>query len=116
MTKSPIFLCLAATIGFGLALPAAALCPNGQELPSHAGKKIVAADDTLFFRTSVIHLDIDGSPSAYGVDDQGTENICNGLASLAPPECRGVASRECTPYCQASFLKWHRNGARLEDL
>ena len=86
-------------------------CPGGQELTSFNDKRVVLADDTLFFRTSSLELDQDGSPGAYGVRDQGTELICNGLAPLAPPECRGKVQGACFAACQSAFAAWSRDGA-----
>lgn len=61
----------------------------------------------IFFRTSGVALDFDGNPHAYGVRDQGEENICAGLAPLAPP-CRGKYRGACYPVCQKTFAEWSR--------
>jgi hypothetical protein len=67
----------------------------------------VTANDALFFRTSDLQLDLDGSPNAYGSKDQGLENICNGLGPLLPPECRGNAQGPCFSACQTAFRQWN---------
>jgi hypothetical protein len=85
-------------------------------LPGFAGKRIVLADDTLFFRTEEVQLDLDGAPRAYGVRDQGFEDICNGLAPLEPPECKGKNRGECYRPCQSAFAAWSGNDiAKLGD-
>jgi hypothetical protein len=93
-------------------------CPGGQELTSFAGKHVALADDTLFFSAGSLALDQDGSPEAYGIRDQGTELVCNGLAPLEPPECRGKNRGKCFAACQSAFAVWSRAGAepgRLAD-
>jgi hypothetical protein len=90
-----------------------ALCPGGERLADFAQRQIVLADDTLFFQTAELALDIDGSPSAYGVRDQGLEDICNGLGPLQPPECRGKIRGECYAACRTAFASW--NG-KVDDL
>jgi hypothetical protein len=87
-------------------------CEGRTALADYAGRKIFLKNDTLLFTTSSLALDIDGHPRAYGVRDQGTENICNGLAPLRPPRCHGRV-RGCTPECRAAFRQW--NG-RPQDL
>lgn len=87
----------------------AAPCSGGVALADHAGKSVVLAQDTLFFATNRLELDHDGSPEAYGVRDQGLENICNGLAPLRPPECRGRNRGKCFAACQSAFAAWSRN-------
>jgi hypothetical protein len=110
MTTVPRLI-LARAFALGLLLVAgradAATCQGGTVLPAHAGKRIVVAGDTLFFKTGDIQLDIDGSPSAYGVKDQGIEDICNGLGPLRPPECRGKVSGSCFAACRAAFRQWN---------
>jgi hypothetical protein len=93
--------------------PQATTCAARTPLPGFAGKAIFVMDDTLLFSTPNIELDIDGSPRAYGVRDQGTENICNGLGPLNPPACRGRIQGACYAHCQAAFRSW--NG-RPQDL
>ena len=90
-----------------------AACEGRTALPNAAGKSIYLMDDTLLFSTGNIELDIDGSPEAYGVRDQGTENICNGLGPLQPPACRGQIQGACYAACQTAFRSW--NG-RPQDL
>jgi hypothetical protein len=92
---------------------ASALCTGGTRLADFAQRQIVVADDTLFFKTGEIALDIDGSPSAYGVRDQGLEDICNGLGPLQPPECRGKIRGACYAACRTAFASW--NG-KVDDL
>ena len=86
---------------------AAPICEGGVQLDNYASKRILLAQDTLFFKTSDIQLDIDGSPSAYGVQDQGFEDICNGLGPLQPPQCRGKVQGPCYAACQAAFRNWN---------
>jgi hypothetical protein len=69
--------------------------------------KAVRSDGIIYFRTSGLELDFDGSPHAYGVRDQGEENICAGLAPLKPP-CRGKYRGKCFPVCQSTFAAWSR--------
>lgn len=115
MLSSSLAILAVASLLAGWPAAAAALCPGGAALPDKADKRIVVADDVLFFRTDVIKLDLDGSPAAYGVNDQGTEDVCNGLAALTPPQCKGVA-KGCTPECRAAFRAWHASGAHVERL
>ena len=109
----PIILALAAPAQ--AAAPPQADCPGGQALAPFKSRPITAAQDVLFFRTDRIKLDIDGSPKAYGVKDQGTENICNGLGPLRPPICKGKvsAANGCYAACQAAFRAWDGNPATL---
>jgi len=86
---------------------ACGICRAGAELPDNSGKHVVTANDALFFRTSDLQLDLDGSPDAYGSKDQGLENICNGLGPLLPPECRGNAQGACFSACQTAFRQWN---------
>jgi len=95
------------------AVRAESACSNGVRLASYGGKKIIVAEDTLFFATNNIQLDIDGAPSAYGVRDQGLEDICNGLAPLRPPECRGKNQGTCYSACRAAFGSWDGNPQTL---
>lgn len=85
-------------------------CPGGTALPDYAGKRVVLAQNTLFLATRGLELDHDGSPEAYGVRDHGLENICNGLAPLRPPECRGRNRGACFTACQSAFAAWARSG------
>ncbi|MBK8211805.1 MAG: hypothetical protein IPK78_19510 [Rhodospirillales bacterium] len=109
---------LAAILGILLACGAAraASCPDGQELPRIANKRIVLADDTLFFASRGLQLDHDGSPEAYGVRDQGLEGICNGLAPLRHSRVSRSQSGACFKTCQSAFAAWSRNGAQVETL
>jgi hypothetical protein len=72
--------------------------------------KAIRSDGMIYFRTSGLELDFDGSPHAYGVRDQGEENICAGLAPLKPP-CRGKYRGKCFPVCQSTFAAWSRSSA-----
>lgn len=92
---------------------ASAKCDGGTALPNFLGRSIVLAQDTLFFRTTSVQLDIDGSPSAYGVRDQGLEDICNGLGPLQPAECRGKNRGPCYAACQQAFSSWDRDLSTL---
>lgn len=106
---------LVSLLGLSSSIAQVPRCQNSARLADHAGKAIRLADDTLFFRTSVIQLDIDGSPSAYGIRDQGTEDICNGLAPLRPPECKGKVRGTCFAACRASFRAWDGQPTTLDD-
>jgi hypothetical protein len=88
---------------------------NGLRLADFAGKQIVMAQDTLFFATDTIQLDIDGAPSAYGARDQGVEDICNGLAPLQPADCRGKIQGRCYSACRAAFASWNGKLQTLGD-
>ena len=90
-----------------------ATCDGGLALPNFSGLSIVLTQDTLFFRTTSVQLDIDGSPYAYGVRDQGLEGIYNGLGPLQPAECRGKNRGPCYAACQHAFSSWDRNVATL---
>jgi hypothetical protein len=103
------------TVGASAAPGDPSACPGRTRLADHSGKAIYLADDTLYFRTSAIELDIDGSPAAYGARDQGTENICNGLAPRSPPSCKGKISGSCYPVCQSAFRAWNGNPATLKN-
>jgi len=96
--------------------PASANCPGGGSLGVLSGKRITAFAGAVFFRTSELQLDDDGSPSAYGVRDQGRENICNGLAPVAPPVCRGRIRGKCFHACQTEFSAWSHAGARPDNI
>jgi hypothetical protein len=100
-----VLLSLASTSSSLVLQPGA--CPGRTALPSFAGKNIFVMADTLLFATPDIQLDIDGHRRAYGVRDQGVENICNGLAPLRPPECRGRVRGTCYRHCQAAFRSWN---------
>jgi hypothetical protein len=93
-----------------------ASCPGRTALPNFAGKSVFVMDDTLLFATSNIQLDIDGSPRAYGVRDQGTEDICNGLGPLNPPQCRGKNQGACFAQCRAAFRAWNGRPEDLKDV
>jgi hypothetical protein len=88
-------------------------CDGARDLGKFAGKSITLAQDTLFFRTENLELDIDGSPLAYGTRDQGLEDICNGLAPLLPTYCRGRVQGECYAACRAAFRQWDGSPATL---
>lgn len=102
--------------GLVIAGAAFATCPGGTALPPMAGKPVFVAQDALFFAVAELQLDHDGSPEAYGVRDQGLENICNGLAPLQPPQCRGKNQGACFTACQSAFADWSRGGANLATL
>jgi hypothetical protein len=104
---------LAVFLSCWVAFAASASCEGGNSLPSFAGKPIVLAHDALFFRTDTVQLDIDGSPSAYGVRDQGLEDICNGLGPLQPPQCKGKNKGPCYAACQQAFREWSGDPATL---
>lgn len=104
---------LVAMLGLSSSVAQTPHCSGSVRLADNSGKAIRLADDTLFFRTNVIQLDIDGSPGAYGVRDQGTEDICNGLAPLRPTECKGKVRGACFAACRASFRAWDGKPATL---
>ncbi|PDS43160.1 hypothetical protein CO662_36690 [Rhizobium anhuiense] len=63
------------------------------------------------FSANRLAVDIDGSPSAYGVRDQGIEDVCNGLSALKPNECKGkAAAGACYQPCRSAFKAWHDAG------
>jgi hypothetical protein len=102
---------IAATIASSAEIGAQNSACSGRSALAHFVDKqidrpIFLLNDTLLFRTGNIELDIDGSPRAYGVQDQGTENICNGLGPLEPPRCRGRNRGECASFCKAAFRSW----------
>lgn len=108
------FRVIAALVLMLLCAPAlAATCSGSQVLPPHNGKSILLANDTLFFKTNAISLDLDGSPRAYGVRDQGLDSICNGLAPLRPIECKGKNKGVCFSACTIAFREWNGNPATL---
>jgi len=88
-----------------LALPtqAFAICQGGKKLQHFGGKRIVLAEDALFFKTGSVELDLDGSPNTYGTRDQGFDHICNGLGPLKPPECKGKIKGKCFAACEKAF-------------
>lgn len=89
----------------------------GAKLSVIGNRKIAVANktDRLFFRATSLELDFDGSPIAYGVRDQGQENICVGLAPKAPP-CKGKFQGACYKVCQGTFATWSRSGDRPSAL
>jgi hypothetical protein len=117
-----LYISLAAVVLFSTcAGVASATCDGGTRLSpyvtdrkSGASKAVTQAKDTLFFRTARVKLDIDGSPRAYGVRDQGLENICNGLSAREPAQCQGEPARGvCYSACQRAFRRWDGNPATL---
>ena len=109
---------LAFGIGLAFSGQASALCPGGTApAGGFAGKTVVVADNAVYFATKTLQLDFDGSPRAYGVRDQGLEEICDGLAPLAPPECKGKTPHgACYTACEQTFAKWSHSGAKPGDL
>jgi len=107
---------LCASLLVSVSSAAGAICSGGTLLADHAGKQIVLAQDTLFFATGSLELDHDGSPEAYGVWDQGVENICNGLGPLQPPACRGQTRGTCFVACKNAFATWSKAGADPKNL
>lgn len=109
------FRLIAAPVLMLFGVPAlAAACPGSQVLPPHNEKSITLSNDTLFFKTSAISLDLDGAPRTYGVRDQGLDSICNGLAPLRPVECKGKNRGACFSACTAAFREWNGNPATLD--
>ena len=92
-------------------------CPGAKN--STIGKnprmKVVELPGRLFFGVRELALDFDGSPHAYGARDQGQENICAGLAPIAPP-CRGKFRGPCYKVCQTTFASWSRSGGDPANL
>jgi hypothetical protein len=104
--RTEMAIALAASLVFSQVVRADPRCSDGVPLPDHSGKRIVLVQDALLFATDNIQLDIDGAPSAYGVRDQGLEDICNGLGPLQPPECRGKNRGDCYRACRTAFASW----------
>ena len=79
----------------------AAPCPAGTiTAASHADVatvQILSAKDAFLFRIPNPILDLDGGAKTYGVRDQGTDNVCNGVKAnpkLKPPMSCAAAVRE----------------------
>ncbi len=101
-----------ACLGLICAAPVSAASPCGTSTTNGKTTVVIApADDALYFRVTDLALDHDGSPRAYGVRDQGLENICDGLAPLNPPACRGRISGDCFKACQSAFAAWSAAGS-----
>jgi hypothetical protein len=85
------------------------------------GIAVAAFQDRVFFRLRSLALDFDGSPVAYGMRDQGQENICVGLAPNSG-ECRGRSGGKaasgigCTKVCQQLFSAWVKAGSDVGAL
>jgi hypothetical protein len=97
----------------GLAAMAAANVASGAcpAQPVAVGRAAVTlVGDRVFFGVRELELDFDGDARAYGVRDQGREDICVGLAPLAPPACRGKFTGACYPVCRQAFAAWSRAG------
>ncbi len=97
--------------------PAFGACPGSSVVKIGKASPIAVAllNQSVFFRTSTLALDFDGSPRAYGVRDQGYENICVGLAP-STGSCRGKYRGSCYKVCQQTFAAWSRSGAPLKAL
>lgn len=100
---------LAIAVCLGLAGPAFADCAGGSTSPLGAFQ-LTRLGGKIFFQARELALDFDGSPVAYGVRDQGQENICAGLAPSSG-SCRGKFRGVCYPVCQSTFAAWSRSGA-----
>jgi hypothetical protein len=89
--------------------PAAGQCPGGTSKAFGSKHPVIVTrlGDKVFFGVSELALDFDGNPKAYGVRDQGQENICNGLAPSAG-ECRGKIQGNCYSVCRQTFAAWSR--------
>lgn len=64
----------------GLCVVALGACPEATVGSVSGSTQAVRLGEKIFSRTSGLELDFDGNPHAYGVRDQGQENICVGLA------------------------------------
>lgn len=103
---------VAAIITLGLVSQAVAACPGGRTETIGSGDNkhaVTRLDKQVFFSISDLALDFDGSPEAYGVRDQGQENICAGLAPSSGP-CRGKFRDACYKVCRDTFAAWSRTG------
>jgi hypothetical protein len=88
-----------------------------ESLPAFNKRPISVRNDTLLFSVDSLAIDIDGSPSAYGVRDQGVENVCNGLSALKPKECKGkAAAGACYEPCRSAFKSWYNAGHELTKI
>jgi hypothetical protein len=98
----------------------AATCPGGKTGTVGTGDNahaVTRLDKQVFFSVKSLALDFDGSPEAYGVRDQGQENICVGLAPASGP-CRGKFRGACYKVCRDTFAAWSRQSGdpkRLGD-
>jgi hypothetical protein len=91
-----------------------AACDDLKPLASFNKRPISVRNDTLLFTVDRLAIDIDGSPSAYGVRDQGVENVCNGLSALSPEKCKGkAAAKACYQPCRTAFKSWYDDGHEL---
>lgn len=105
---------LTIAVCLGLFGPAFADCKGGST--SALGDfQVTRLDGKVFFRTRELELDFDGSPIAYGVRDQGQENICAGLAPNSGV-CRGKFRGACYPVCRNTFAAWSQGGANPATL
>ena len=77
--------------------------------------KIALLPGKLFFRADALALDFDGSPIAYGVKDQGQENICVGLAPNSGT-CKGKYNGACYATCQQTFAAWSRSNGQVQNI
>lgn len=110
----------AALMALTIAGEAGAACPGGRT--ETLGKDqntftVTRLDNQIFFAVSSLALDFDGSPEAYGVRDQGQENICAGLAPSSGA-CRGKFRGSCYKVCHETFATWSRQSGdpgRLGD-
>lgn len=118
MRKTGLWLATTLVAAIIVSGAAQATCPAGATVAKVTKKtSAVRSGGKIYFRTSGLQLDFDGSPRAYGVRDQGEENICVGLAPSDPP-CRGKYRGTCYPVCQSTFAKWSRTSgdpARIGD-
>jgi hypothetical protein len=93
------------------ATPSHAACDGLTQLATFNKRPIAVRNDALLFSVNQLAVDIDGSPSAYGLRDQGLENVCNGLSALEPPKCKGkAAAGACYQPCRSAFKTWHDHG------
>lgn len=90
-------------------------CPGATTGRVGGSGSVALLADKVFFRTSGLELDFDGSPNAYGVHDQGQENICAGLAPLSRP-CHGKYRGACYKVCQDTFAAWSRTSGDPKSL
>ena len=94
-----------------------AACDDVKPLAAFNKRPISVRNDTLLFSVSQLAIDIDGSSSAYGVRDQGVENVCNGLSALKPQKCKGkAAAKACYQPCRSAFKSWYDSGHELAKM
>jgi hypothetical protein len=99
-----------------MAAPTFAACPGvAAPVGGEKGPLATVVGGKVFFGIRSLALDFDGDPHAYGVRDQGQENICVGLAP-STGVCRGKFRTPCYTVCQETFAKWSWAGHDVKTL